>query len=178
MWMWTRTYIAGQRRVIALDGKTVRGARDRTDDAPAPHLVAVFDHNAGAVLGQLCVDAKSNEIPAARTLLNQFDLDGVVVTMDALHTQTDTATLITEAGGDYVFTVKANMPTLHRNHKALPWKDIPAARHTTTARVGVSPAPSRSLPCPTGSTFPAPCRSHSCGAPSPGEARRPSRWST
>lgn len=36
--------------------------------------------------------------------------------MDALHTQTDTATLITEAGGDYVFTVKANTPTLHRRH--------------------------------------------------------------
>ncbi|MGW5153467.1 ISAs1 family transposase [Rhodococcus koreensis] len=131
---WTRTYLADQRRVIALDGKSVRGARNRTDDAPAPHLVAAFDHNAGAVLGQVCVDAKSNEIPAARTLLNQFDLEGVVVTMDALHTQTDTATLITEAGGDYVFTVKANMPTLHRNHKALPWKDIPAARHTTTAK--------------------------------------------
>ncbi|MGH3804664.1 MAG: transposase family protein, partial [Pseudonocardiaceae bacterium] len=55
MWMWTRTFVAGQRRVIALDGKSVRGARNRTDDAPAPHLVAAFDHNAGAVLGQVCV---------------------------------------------------------------------------------------------------------------------------
>ncbi|MGH8968248.1 MAG: ISAs1 family transposase, partial [Actinomycetes bacterium] len=80
------------------------------------------------------MDAKSNEIPAARTLLKQIDLDGVVMTMDALHTQTDTATLICEAGGDYVFTVKANMPTLHGQLKALPWKDIPATRSTTTAR--------------------------------------------
>lgn len=134
VWMWTRTFIAGQRRVIAVDGKTVRGARHRADDTAAPHLVAAFDHGAGAVLGQVCVAAKSNEIPAARTLLSRLDLDGAVVTMDALHTQTDTATLITEAGGDYVFTVKANTPTLHRQLKALPWKDIPATRTTTTGR--------------------------------------------
>ncbi|MGB5112705.1 MAG: ISAs1 family transposase, partial [Mycobacterium sp.] len=110
-WMWTRTVTIGRRRVIALDGKTVRGARTRPD-GKAPHLVAAFDHGAGAVLGQVAVDAKSNEIPAARTLLGHLDLDGAVVTLDAMHTQTDTATTITGAGGDYVFTVKANMPTL------------------------------------------------------------------
>ena len=134
VWMWTRTVVAGQRRVIALDGKTVRGARHRADDTAAPHRVAAFDHGAGAVLRQVCVEAKSNEIPAARTLLSRLDLDGAVVTTDALHTQTDTATLITKAGGDYVFTVKANTPTLHKQLKAWPWKDIPATRATTTGR--------------------------------------------
>ena len=79
----------------------------------APHLVAAFDHDSGAVLGQLAVTAKSNEIPAVRTLLAEFDLAGVVVTVDAMHTQTDTAQLIVEAGGDYVFTVKGNQPTLY-----------------------------------------------------------------
>ncbi|WP_168209497.1 ISAs1 family transposase [Mycobacterium helveticum] len=98
-WMWTRTFTVEQRRVIALDGKTVRGARTRPD-GKAPHLVAAFDHGAGAVLGQVGIDAKSNEIPAVRTLLGQFDLDGAVVTLDAMHTQTDTATAITGAGGD------------------------------------------------------------------------------
>ena len=77
--------------MIALDGKTVRGARTRPD-GKAPHLVAAFDHATGAVLGQVAVDAKSNEIPAARTLFAGLDLTGVVVTMDAMHTQTDTAT--------------------------------------------------------------------------------------
>jgi hypothetical protein len=125
VWMWTRTFTVDRRRVIALDGKTVRGARTRPD-GKAPHLVAAYDHGAGAVLGQVAVDTKSNEIPAARTLLGQLDLDGAVVTMDAMHTQTDTATTITGAGGDYVFTVKANMPTLHQNLKKLPWKDMPA----------------------------------------------------
>ncbi|MGH3500937.1 MAG: ISAs1 family transposase [Nocardioidaceae bacterium] len=133
VWMWTRTSVAAGRRVIALDGKSVRGARAHSE-AAAPHLIAAFDHAAGAVLGQVAVQAKSNEIPAARTLLAQLDLDGVVVTMDAMHTQTDTATLITGAGGDYVLTVKANMPTLHEKLKKLPWKDMPATRHTSTGR--------------------------------------------
>lgn len=132
-WMWTRTFTVEQRRVIALDGKTLRGARTRPD-GKAPQLVAAFDHGAGAVLGQVAIDAKSNEIPAVRTLLGQFDLEGAVVTLDAMHTQTDTATAITGAGGDYVFTVKANMPTLHQTLKKLPWKDMPAHTATTVER--------------------------------------------
>lgn len=147
MWMWTRTFTVDERRVIALDGKTVRGARTRPD-GKAPHLVAAFDHGAGAVLGQVAVDAKSNEIPAARMLLGQLDLDGAVATLDAMHTQTDTAAVITGAGGDYVFTVKANMPGLHQKLKKLPWKDIPAhtartadrgRRVTRTIKVAVVP---------------------------------------
>lgn len=132
-WLWARTRVVGGRRVIALDGKTLRGARTRPD-GKAPHLIAVFDHAAGAVLGQVAVDAKSNEIPAARTLLAGLELTGVTVTMDAMHTQTDTATLIIEAGGDFVFTVKANTPTLHEKLKNLPWAKVPATRQTTKGR--------------------------------------------
>lgn len=126
--MWTRTSIVAGRRVIAIDGKTTRGARTATE--PAPHLIAAMDHATAVVLGQLAVTAKSNEIPAVRTLLATFDLGQVVVTVDAMHTQTDTATAIVAAGGDYVFTVKANQPRLHAQLKALPWKDVPA--HTAT----------------------------------------------
>lgn len=132
-WMFTRTFTVDKRRVIAVDGKAVRGART-LPDGRAPHLVAAFDHNAGAVLGQFAVEAKSNEIPAARTLLGQLDLDGAVVTLDAMDTQTDTATVITGSGGDYVFTVKANMPTLHQKLKKLPWEDIPAHATRTADR--------------------------------------------
>lgn len=126
-WMWTRTTVVDGRRVIALDGKTVRGARNRrrAQDA-APHLVAAFDHTAGTVLGQVAVAAKSNEIPAVRTLLASFDLDGAVVTVDAMHTQSETAQAITTAGGDYVFTVKANQPRLYAALKKLPWAQVPA----------------------------------------------------
>jgi predicted transposase YbfD/YdcC len=149
-WMWTRTRVVDQRRVIAIDGKTVRGTRTRdacgTTISAAPHLVAAFDHGSGAVLGQLAVTAKSNEIPAVRTLLASFDLKGVTVTVDAMHTQTDTAQLIVEAGGDYVFTVKQNQPTLYAACKALPWRDVPATsqghgrRVTRTIKVVAAPA--------------------------------------
>lgn len=60
----------------------------------------------------------------------RLDLDGVVITMDALHTQHDTATLVTEAGGDYVLTVKANQKSLFAQLKALPWTSVPAVTRT------------------------------------------------
>src|ERR1700728_4894260 len=92
-WLWTRAVRAGGRLVIAIDGKTVRGAKGK--DRKDPHLVAALAHGIGAVLGQVAVNAKSNEIPAARDLLAAFaDLAGAVITLDALHTQHDTAQLI------------------------------------------------------------------------------------
>ncbi len=128
-WLWTRTVTQEGRRVIAIDGKTVRGARRRGQ--VAPHLVAALDQGSGAVLGQLAVAAKSNEIPAVRTLLTCFDVAGAVVTVDAMHTQHDTAKAITERGGDYVFTVKKNQPSLHAACKDLPWKKVPSHRVTS-----------------------------------------------
>src|SRR5215831_5055538 len=124
-WLWTRAVRAGGRLVIAIDGKTVRGARNK--DGKAPHLVAALAHGIGVVLGQVAVDEKSNEIPAVRELLKAFtDLTGAVVTIDAMHTQQDTAQAILSRGADYVMTVKANMPTLYKQLKKLPWTAIPA----------------------------------------------------
>jgi predicted transposase YbfD/YdcC len=124
-WLWTRTSEVTGRLVIAIDGKTIRGARDK--DTKAPHLVAALAHGIGAVLGQVAVAAKSNEIPAVRDLLAAFtNLAGAVITVDAMHTQTDTAELIIARGADYVMTVKANMPTLYKRLKKLPWADIPS----------------------------------------------------
>ncbi|MFE7752844.1 ISAs1 family transposase [Streptomyces sp. NPDC057428] len=127
-WAATRTALVAGRRVIAIDGKTVRGAR--SGGASAPHLVAALAHGSGAVLGQVAVSEKSNEIPAARELLEILDLDGAVVTMDALHTQHDTAALVTQARADYVLTVKANQKSLYAQLKALPWDRIPASTRT------------------------------------------------
>lgn len=67
VYAWCRVRQIGGRRVIAIDGKTVRGARTAT--SAAPHLIAALDHATGAVLGQHQVGAKSNEIPAVRDLL-------------------------------------------------------------------------------------------------------------
>ncbi|VEI14434.1 ISAs1 family transposase [Actinomyces viscosus] len=123
-WFYTRTGTINGRTVIAVDGKTMRAARRGED--PAPHLLAALDHATGAVLTQERVAGKSNEIPALRVLLEPLDLDGVVVTADAMHTQVDTARWITRRGGHYVFTVKGNQKTLRRTLKALPWKDVPS----------------------------------------------------
>lgn len=129
-WMFARTTIRARRRVIAIDGKTVRGAR--TDDDRAPHLVAGLDHHFGVVLGQVCADMKSNEIPAARTLLASIDLSGTVVTADAMHTQTATAQAILDGHADYLLTVKGNMPTLHAYLKDIDWKSVPATSSVQT----------------------------------------------
>lgn len=129
---WCRTRLVEGRRVIAIDGKTVRGARTAT--TTAPHLIAALDHATGVVLGQNAVTAKSNEIPAVRDLLAGFDpaeLHGCVITLDAMHTQDDTAKAILAAGADYVFTVKANRPTLLKALKALPWKSVPVGSTST-----------------------------------------------
>jgi predicted transposase YbfD/YdcC len=130
-WLWTRAVLAGGRLVIAIDGKTVRGAKSK--EGKAPHLVAALAHGIGAVLGQVAVEEKSNEIPAVRELLKAFtDLAGAVVTIDAMHTQHDTAQAILGRGADYVMTVKANMPALYRQLKKLPWTAIPAVSAVST----------------------------------------------
>jgi predicted transposase YbfD/YdcC len=147
-WLWTRAARTGGRLVIAIDGKTVRGAKNK--EGKAPHLVAALAHGLGAVLGQVAVDEKSNEIPAVRELLKAFaDLAGAVLTIDAMHTQHDTAQLIPGRGADYVMTVKANMPTLYKQLKKLPWTRIPSVssvskdhgrRARRTIKVALAPA--------------------------------------
>ena len=130
-WLHTRAVRAGGRLVIAIDGKTVRGAKNKA--GKAPHLVAALAHGIGAVLGQVAVDEKSNEIPAVRELLKAFaDVAGAVFTIDAMHTQTDTAKVILARRADYVMTVKASMPTLYKQLKKLPWAAIPAISDVST----------------------------------------------
>lgn len=71
-------------------------------------------------LGCVMVADKSNEIPAARELCKQLDLDGRVVSLDALHTQAETArALVLEHGADYLLTVKGNQPTVQANVERL-----------------------------------------------------------
>ncbi|MEX5707574.1 ISAs1 family transposase [Parafrankia sp. FMc6] len=118
---------AGTRRRVAVDGKTLRGSR--TGEVAGRHLLAAFDHHTGVVLGQVAVDAKTNEIPALPILLTDLDLTGVIVTADALHTQTETARWLVDRGAHYVLTVKANQPSLYAQLAALPWGQV-----TTTAR--------------------------------------------
>ena len=121
-----------QRQVLALDGKTVRGAHLPTGTSGGggyrqPHLVSVLDQASGAVLGQVAVAEKGNEIAAFTTLLDQVDLTDVLVTADAAHTNRNHADYLHEHGGHYLLTAKLNQPTLLRRLRALPWKQIGVA---------------------------------------------------
>ena len=129
-WFFTRTGTIAGRRVIAVDGKTMRGAR--TGSNPAPHLLAALDQASGVVVGQRRVSDKSNEIPALPELLAPLDLDGALITADAMHTQTGTAEWIRSRGAHYLLTVKANQKTLRKTLKKLPWKDVPAVSSVDT----------------------------------------------
>ena len=176
-WLHTRAVQAGGWLVIAVDGKTVRGAKDK--NGKAPHLVAALAHGIGAVLGQVAVQEKSNEIPAVRELLKAFtDLAGAVFTIDAMHTQHDTAQVILGRGADYVMTVKANMPTLYRQLKKLPWAAVPAVSAVSTDHGRRARRTIKAALAPAWVEFAAPPRSLSCAARSRRTARRPSRSST
>ena len=128
-WMWLRTTTLGGRRVIAFDGKTLRGARDAAGNLV--HLLAGLCQTTGTVLAQLAVGAKTNEIPMLRELLDTLDITDAVITADALHCQRDTAEAIVAGGGHYNLTVKANQPSLHKELKNLPWKHIPVLDRST-----------------------------------------------
>jgi predicted transposase YbfD/YdcC len=109
---------------VALDGKTLRGARRA--GGRAAHLVSVFAHRARLVLGQLAVGDKSNEIPCVRAVLRLFRGVRLLVTVDAMHTQTGTAKLICATlKSHYLMIVKANQPALLARITALPWAQVP-----------------------------------------------------
>lgn len=101
---------AGQRVVISIDGKTVRGTITAT--TRGTHLLAAYLPADGIVLLQVAAGEKQNEISVAPHLLAALDLRGTVVTGDALHTQRPLSAQIVAAGGDYLWVAKENQPTL------------------------------------------------------------------
>ena len=103
---------AGQ--VIAIDGKTLRRSFDKATGKAAIHMVSAWATANHISLGQVVVDAKSNEITAIPKLLEILDISGALVTIDAMGCQTKIARKILEGGGDYVLAVKDNQPTLHQ----------------------------------------------------------------
>lgn len=96
---------------FALDGKTLRRSHD--GDTPAVHLLAVYAPKVRAVIGQLRVDAKTNEHKAALKLLGILpSLEGKVVTGDAIFCQTEITDVLEKQGADYILHVKDNQPTV------------------------------------------------------------------
>jgi len=101
-------------QIVAIDGKTLRRSFDAASSKSAIHMVSAWATANQISLGQVVVDAKSNEITAIPKLLEMLDISGCLVTIDAMGCQTEIARQIVAGGGDYVLAVKGNQPTLHQ----------------------------------------------------------------
>ena len=98
---------------VAVDGKELLNSQ-------GVQIVSAYTVKGGRWLGSEAVRCKSNEIPAAQTLLRRAPIEGMLVTADALHTQTETARIIVqERGADYLMTVKGNQPTVAESVRQL-----------------------------------------------------------
>jgi predicted transposase YbfD/YdcC len=99
-------------RLVAIDGKTCRRSHDRAKDLGALHIVSAWATEDGIALGQVATDAKSNEITAIPQLLEQIELAGTLITIDAMGCQKDIVEQVVTGGGDCVIAVKDNQPRL------------------------------------------------------------------
>ena len=118
-------------QTIALDGKTLKGSRD--GQVPAVHLLAAFAPDNAAVLGQLRVDAKTNEHKAALRLLGVLPVQGKLVSGDAMFTHRDVAQAVRDGGGDYLLFVKDNQPELKAQIEAALHDDAAISPLSTAA---------------------------------------------
>jgi predicted transposase YbfD/YdcC len=103
----------GSHRTIAIDGKTMRRSHDKAAGLGPLHIVSAWASEQGIALGQLATAEKSNEITAIPQLIEQIDVRGAVVTIDAMGCQKAIARKIINGGGDYVFAVKGNQEKLY-----------------------------------------------------------------
>ncbi len=111
---WVGSLLSGfEREVVAIDGKTVRRSFDRGREQSPLHVVSAWASEQGLVLGQRCVDGKSNEITAVPELLDQLALQNTIVTLDAMGCQTAIAEKILARGGDYLLALKGNHKLAH-----------------------------------------------------------------
>ena len=115
---WLKSYrINLENKVVAIDGKTSRGSFDG-DNKPL-HLLSAFASEIGLTLGQQRVADKSNEITAIPKLLELLDIDGAIVTIDAIGCQHEIAKKILEKNADYLLALKGNQGQLCEDVKLL-----------------------------------------------------------
>jgi hypothetical protein len=127
-WLADRDHPDQRRRAVAVDGKTLRGARRGGRQV---HLLAAMEHTTRRVLAQREVDGAPGEVPGLKPLLERLDLAGTVVTADALQTHAEAADfLVTVKQAHYLFTIKANQPTLLGRCKRLAWHNVPVLDRT------------------------------------------------
>lgn len=112
---WMKDAVESITGVVAIDGKQAR--RTKGEKKKALHVVSAFSAECGLVLGQLACEEKSNEITAIPKLLEQLELNGCIVTIDAMGTQSEIAAAITNKGAYYILSLKENQLSLYRDVK-------------------------------------------------------------
>jgi predicted transposase YbfD/YdcC len=101
--------------VISIDGKTLRGSKEDQSGKGALHMVSAYAHCAGLMLAHRAVDEKSNEITAIPELLKMLEIEGCIVTIDAMGTQKEIAALIINQKADYLLSLKGNQGSLQKD---------------------------------------------------------------
>jgi predicted transposase YbfD/YdcC len=116
---WIKTIYIPKRDIIAVDGKTSCASHNKHKGIKALHMVSAWSTENKLCLGQVKTDEKSNEIEAMPRLLRLLNLQGNIVTTDAMGCQKEIAATIKDKGGDYVLTLKENQPKLYNSVKNL-----------------------------------------------------------
>jgi predicted transposase YbfD/YdcC len=119
--------------VVAIDGKTICGSGN--ENHKAYHVVSAFVAENQITLGEIVVDEKSNEITAIPQLLDLVDVEGAVVTIDAMGTQTKIAEKIIKKKADYCLALKGNQSSLHEDVR-LYFEKLPAEQTAVTKEKG------------------------------------------
>jgi len=128
-WAAPRLAAAGDAPALAADGKRIRGANRHAGDDAYFETVTLVTH-AGHPLASRCCRDEGGETAALRALLEDVDLRGCVLTLDALHATRDTARAVVEThGADYVLAVKANCPDSFAQLAAIDWDGDGVRRH-------------------------------------------------
>ena len=134
----------GELPIVAIDGKALRHSFDTSKDLRPLHLVSAWVAEHHISLGQVATEKKSSEITAIPVLLEQIDIEGAVVTIDAMGCQKDIASRITLQKGKFVIAVKGNQPTLFETIKSFfddhwedgDWSKGRCHRHHTSEQTG------------------------------------------
>ena len=121
---WASAVSGKVKGVVAIDGKTARRSREEAGDIKPIHTVSAWAAESSLVLGQLCVDEKTNEIKTIPELLDILCLEGCIVTIDAMGTQKEIARKIIHKNADYILQVKGNQQTLMDDIREYFEKDV------------------------------------------------------
>ena len=113
-----RHIITANPEQIMLDGKAIKSTDAMKAIEKMMNIVTAYT-DTGIAIGQKTVDSKSNEIPAVKELIEMLDIEGKVLTMDAMHCQKETVEKIIDNKGDYVVQLKANQGTFHEDVYAM-----------------------------------------------------------